>query len=676
MKVASKIFFRSLCSIALGVLGITLALYLTPPTLADSPAPIFVPVALTPLQRDTSIEIVALTLDADIGESNGHTVISGYSTFKLHNTDLVSDTVVAVGFPTWAGDPFTFDPGRLGNFAVSIEGTKVKSLTPARAALKIGSVIRAVDWLTFTVALDADEKKTVRYDFQQDLGDGAMPRFAYGLLPATDWKGSVGSARLTLHFANPTTLEQIVAYDPPNPDFDGQSVTWRFTEKEPIANPSLTILRPSTWDDLNAKRRAAQQNPNDANARAALGNLLRQLAVVDSPRRDSFSMQAIAELETAVRIDPNNRTARQALGSMYESRAGPANGPRSAAYVALAVAQWEPLTNDANARKQLAEDYFYLGLDAQTRRDFANAAMYFDKASALAPNGAGPLFTVERMNTQRRLLNLAWARALIDQNDADNAAPKARVALGDKFMATFTPPLFYVSKTQVTTSAQSRAMLFTLAPYLSPSEMQNAVSGVIASLRAAGTDASLVADGSNVALSINIAFADRAELANTLGALANALPNNADWSLVRAVLSPDNLEWNEADELFTHTTQYREDIDLSSACNAFNAQLDSIATNLSPLASASPNDDEAQLKHAMLNFAQKGWQNALSAGRVTYHAGANELRVDTCAAQTLAWSSSSWRIERVAIVVIVIELFGAGILVWRWRKRSRGHIVG
>lgn len=673
MKASICFFPRLLCFLVVCILFPALALY-TPPILADSPAPLFVPVALTPLQRDTTIELVALTLDADISESNGHTLLSGYSTFKLHNTSLVSDTLTPVGFPTWAGDPFTFDPGRLGNFAVSIDGTKVKSLNPARADLKIGGVIRSVDWFTFTVALDADEKKTVRYDFIQDLGDSAMPRFAYGLLPATDWKGSVGSARLTIRFANPTTLEQIVAYDPPNPDFDGQGVTWRFTEKEPIANPSLTILRPSTWDDLNAKRRAAQQNPNDANARAALGNLLRQLALVDSPRHDSFSMQAIAELETAVRIDPNNRTARQALGSMYESRAGPATGPRNAAYVALAIAQWEPLANDANVRKQLAEDYFYLGLDAQTRRDFANAATYFDKASALTPNGAGPLFTVERMTTQKKSLNLAWARALIDQNDAANAAPKARVALGDKFMATFTPPLFYVSKTQVTTSAQSRAMLFTLAPYLSASDTLNVANNAIAALRNAGADASLVADGTDMALSVNIAFADRAELAAELVAFANALPNNVDWSLVRAVLSPNHLEWNEADELFTHTTQYREDINLSSACNTFNAQLDSIASNLSPLASASPNDDEAQLKRAMLNFAQKGWQNALSVGRVTYHAGANESRVDTCAAQTLAWSSSSWRVERVAIVVVVIELIGAGILVWRLKK-SRGRAV-
>lgn len=658
--------------IASCVLFVALSFGVTPITLAQAPTPIFVPVALTPLQRDMPIELVALTLDADLSESNGHTIISGYSTFKLHNTDRVSDTVASVGFPSWVGDQYTFDPSRFNNFSVSIDGTKVKSLNRGRADLRISGIVRSVDWYTFTVPLDTDEKKTVRFDFEQDLGDSAMPRFYYGLTTATDWKGSIGSARLTLNLPEPTTLEQIVAYDPPNPEFDGQSITWRFTNKEPVSNPSLTVLRPSVWSDLNAKRRASQQNPNDANMRASLGSLLRQLAAADSPRRDSFAMQAVAELETAVRLDPNNRTARQALGAIYESRAGSAAGPRNPAYLALAVAQWEPLAaNDANVRKQLAEDYFYLGLDAQTRQDFANASTYFDKASTLAPTGAGPLFTVDRMNAQRRALNIAWARALIDQNDAATASAKARAALGDKFMTQFSPPLFYVTHAEVTTSSQSRSMIFSLAPYFSIAEMQNAASGTIAQLRQAGADANLASDVSNVTLVINVTFTNRTELANKLDAFAKLLPNRADWALVRAVIAPDNVEWSETDELFTHTMRYREDLDLSAACNEFNLQISDVLKNLAPLDATSSNDVEAQLKRALLAYAQRGWQNALALGRVTYRAGADEARVDACGARTLEWSPSSWRPERVGIVVGGIEIIGAGILIWRWRKKRK-----
>ncbi|MCL4395858.1 MAG: hypothetical protein M1482_13825, partial [Chloroflexi bacterium] len=407
-----------------GAVALMLALswFGAPAALAQTPATVIVPIALAPVQRDTPFELVALTFDAGISESDGHTLLSGNSTFKIHNTDTLNDMQLPVGFPTWAGDPYSFDPAQLSNFAVTIDGQKVRTLNPAHTDIRIGSSVRAVDWYTFTLSLAADEKKTVRFDFTQDLGDGIMPRFTYGLLPATNWKGSIGSARVTLRFPKATTLDQIVSFDPADPDFDGTSVTWHFTNKEPPANPSLTFLRPSVWDDLNAKRTAAQQNPNDPNAHAALGGLLRQLELVDSKRSDSFYAQAVAELEAAVRLDPNQLGARQALASLYESRAGPAAGPRRPAYVLLAAAQWQALaSDDTNARKQLAEDDFYLGLDAQTRLDFADAADYYDKAQALAPDGAGPLFTPERLAEQRRSLNIAWARSLLDHGIAAQA---------------------------------------------------------------------------------------------------------------------------------------------------------------------------------------------------------------------------------------------------------------
>ncbi len=650
----------------------TIAIMFSPPfnLPAQTPTPIFVPIALAPTQSNTPVELVALTLDAEITENAGRTLISGNTTFKLHNTDRLNDLQVSAGFPAWAGDPYTFDPARLGSFIVSIDGTRVRTLTPARADLKIGTIVRSVDWYTFTLPLGGDEKKTVRYDFVQDLGDALMPRFVFGMFPAVNWKGAIGSARITLKFPNTTTLEQIIAYDPPNPDFDGQSLTWRFTTKEPPANPALTFLRPSVWDDLNAKRRAAQQNPNDANARAALGNLLRQLAALDSPRRDNLAMQAIAELESAVRLDPNHRTARQALGAVYEMRAGPATGPRNIAYVQLAVAQWEALANDANARKQLAEDYFYLGLDAQTRREFETASNYFDLALARAPNGAGPLFTLERMNAQRRALNLAWARALIEHGEATTAIAKARNVLGDSFIAQVTPPAFYVTRVHVTTTPTLRSMLFTLAAYSSPDELLNTASGIVASLRnATDVDANLVAQGTNVSIQINVPFENRGHLSAKLNALTNVIPPRAEWALIRAVLTPSQFEWTQSDEWFTQSLRYSEPVDLGETCDTFNAQLQAINQNLASLANLSPNDEEAHLKRALLQYAQRGWQNALSFAQVTFQAGETETRVDACAAKTIAWSSSTWKIERVGILVLAIEVIGVGIWVARWQAR-------
>ncbi len=649
------------------LLTITLAagLSLTGRAGAQTPAPTIVPIALAPLARDAPVELVALTLDADISEANGRTLVTGNSTFKLHNPDKLNDLQVPVGFPAWAGDPYAFDPARLGTFSVSVDGKKVTNLATARAELKIGSTVRTVDWYTFTLSLAADTKHTVRFDFQQDLGDGAMPRFTYGFLPANAWKGPVGSARLTLRLPEVTTREQVVAYDPPNPAFDGQSWTWRFEATEPPANPTLVFLRPSLWSDLVAKRRAAQQTPHDANARAALGAVLRQLALVDSPRRESFYGQAVAELQAALRLDANQRAARQSLAGLYEARAGPATGPRRAEYVLLAVAQWETLAaNDATARKQLAEDYFYLGLDAQTRQAYAEASAYYDKAYTLAPNGAGPLFVPDRAAAQRRALNIAWARALLDQNDAPNAALRARAALGDPFIEAAPPPAFYVARAQVTTTTEARTMTFTLVPYADTLE---AVNRTVETLRAAGGNASF--DASAHRLTILTPPGDWGELT----ALQRALPDGIEWALVRAVAAPDALTWDESDGMFSRTLRYQEHVNLSAACAAFQTQLDTLASALAPLneTSVAAMDAETQLKRAWLQFAQQGWQAALASGQVTYRVGAAETRVAPCATRTLVLAPLTWKMERVAAVLLAAVAAEIGVLALWWRVRRK-----
>jgi hypothetical protein len=197
--------------------------------------------------------------------------------------------------------------------------------------------------------------------------------------------------------------------------------------------------------------------------------------------------------------------------------------------------------------------------------------------------------------------------------------------------------------------------------------MQNALSGVAAPLRAAGADVSF--DDSS--LRITVVFSDRAALINQLGGLTHALPASAEWSLVRAVFSPAAIEWADADEALTHVTRYSEAVDLSAACGMFTAQIDAGSKNLAPLDNAAANDDEAQLKRALLSYAQRGWQTALAQGGVIYQVGSNETRVEPCAARAVAIASSTFLPVRVALIVAVVELVGIGILVVRWRGRKK-----
>lgn len=648
-------------------LGSVLLLATTPAATADTPA-IVVPVTLAPLQRDTPIELVALTLDAQLSESNGRTIITGNSTFKLHNTDKLNDVSQSVGFPAWSGDPYVFDPSRLVSFSPTLEGKRI-NLASGKSELKIGGSVRTVDWYSFTLTLAADEKKTAKFEFTQDLGDGQLSRFVYGLLPATAWKGSIGSARLSIRFPDATTLEQIIASEPSNPAFDGEGITWNFGTQEPSANPSITIIRPSIWNDLTSRRRAVQQNPNDASAHASLGSLLKQLATTNSTKSDSLASQAIAELETAVRIDPGLRTARQLLGSTYEGRAGPASGPRQPAYVLLAAAQWEPLAaSDAVARKQLAEDYFYLGADAQTRGAFEDASSYWDKASSLMPGGAGPLFTPERLAAQRRALNLAWARSLLDKGDYANAIAPARAALGDSFMNSVTPPSFFVSRTQVVMTDNQRTMTFRLVSFSKGSaELQKNVKAVLAAANTSGTGVEVTPDGSDTAVVLTVPFDTNASLKTRLAAIGRALPAQPEWAFIRAVVAPSSVSWEASGGLISNSMYYQEQVNLADGCSAVQAQLGIISSGLNALDGAAANDQEAQLKRALLKTAQEGWQRTLTQGRASYRAGSAELGVEPCASRTLTWSEAPLRIEFLIVVAVIVAVASGLALLLMWR---------
>ncbi len=645
------------------------ALFAAIPAQADSP--VYIPVALAPVQRDTPVELVALTLDAEISENNGRTVVSGNSTFKVHNTDRLNDLQAPVGFPAWAGDPYAFDPARLDAFSVSVDGKKV-TLNASRADLKVGSVIRAVDWYTFTLTIGGDEKKTVRFDFQQDLGETGLPRFVYGMATAAGWKGSVGSTRLSLRFPENTSPDQIAAVDPTNTSFDGANLAWSFLTHEPTVNPALTFLRPSLWNELVNRRRGVLQNPNDATARAALGSLLRQLTLLDSPRRDNYAAQAIAELEFATRLDPAQRAARQSLASLYESRAGPATGPRQAAYVQLAIAQWETLAStDAAARKQLAEDYFYLGLDAQTRNAYADAAKYFDQAVSSMPNGSGPLYTPERLAAQRRALYLAWARDLIARDDYASAASQAQLALGEAFMASLKAPPFFVTRTDVTMAASARSIVLRLVPFaIAENELKESLEELAESLRRVGAEASVGAENGDLTLTIDIPFKSQAELSVSLLRLGETIPDRSEWALVHALMSPVDLTWSASTEWWNNSMQYEEEFDLSPACATFEAELQAIRQAAKPLESASVDDVEAQLKRELYLYAQSGWQRALAQGRVTARAGAHTATVPACSTQVVAFSTLPIRVELIAVCAAGFWILGMLVLFAWWRMRT------
>jgi hypothetical protein len=214
-------------------------------------------------------------------------------------------------------------------------------------------------------------------------------------------------------------------------------------------------------------------------------------------------------------------------------------------------------------------------------------------------------------------------------------------------------------------------MTFTLAPIVREAT-QSELNSVVSSWRGMGADAKTNNDGTNIVLSVALPYQTPLGLRDDMLRLAKGLTDRAEWSLVRASLSPKDIEWNETDGLLTRTIFYHEETDLSPACRAFTTQLDLLGQNLKPLEAVPASDTEGQLKRSLLQYAQRGWQTALANGHASYRAGTDEGMVGACSAKSFVWTSSTWRPERVMLVVGCIEVVGISLLVALRNRRLRG----
>lgn len=672
-------------------LFVVLTLALSPPlqdlrhaVLAQTPTTNII-VALAPLDRESPVELVALTLDVNVIDADGRTRVQGDTTFKLHNGDNANPVTIPVGFPEWAGGANGFDPNLLADFRVTLDNKKI-ALARTPAPVKIGREERNVNWYAFDLKFDPDEKKSVRVEFIQDLGAGILPRFYYGLLPSNGWKGPIGSLRLTVHFPTSTTGEQFIALDPKLPTFDGQDITWLEVGHNPNSDRAVTFIRPSLWNELLAKRATAAQNADDANAHFALGQVYQQLASVETTRRDNFRAQAIAEFEIAARLDAKHADAALTLAQYYESRAGPAAGTRDPSYVMLAMTQWQNLIGthaDADARKNLAEDSFYLGLGARARGENESALGYFEDAARFAPQGAGPLYTRARWQREVQAAHVALAQALAQEDKIAAALTHARAAFGNNFDLAPIPPLpvFALSHAIVTTTSAERRIVLRLLPYPSVSnEARQALAASVVALNQTGAAAVTLSESeSDYTLTLSVPFNSDRDLQNRLSQLARAIPNRVDWLLTRAVIAPAAFEWSEPRETFTQKAHYREQLNLDAAWAQSQQGLDVLETTIDTLEKAPATDLRSQLRAAFLDNALAWWQRALAAATVTYDlqptfAPARQWTVRPDAPRTLTYDSdvirAEWYVIGAGSGAIVFLL---ALLAWSLRRGRRNR---
>jgi hypothetical protein len=233
---------------------------------------------------------------------------------------------------------------------------------------------------------------------------------------------------------------------------------------------------------------------------------------------------------------------------------------------------------------------------------------------------------------------------------------------------------------RIKTTPAAREIVFNLVPYPAPSDgTLEAANQTVAALNQTGAgSAQLAADANGYTLSLKIPFANDNDLRARLVKLASVIPARSDWALVRAALVPALLEFSIADDTFERSVRYKEQVDLSPGQEAMQNTLNEISAALGQLSTASPDDQEAQLKLALLNHARQWWYKQLGGLTLDYEldAGGGVTRQWTISLntpRTLEYSGDVIRGELyVAGAVVgggILLLVVAGLALWNLRRR-------
>jgi hypothetical protein len=348
--------------------------------------------------------------------------------------------------------------------------------------------------------------------------------------------------------------------------------------------------------------------------------------------------------------------------------------------------QWHKLigtASDAQARTQLGEDSFYLALDATTRGEFNRAQKFLDDANTFAPNGAGPLYTPERLQNQIKLTHIAAARADIENGAISNALVHVRAAYGNQFQPATNLPTdaLALNRARIKTTRNERELTLQLVPYPAPSGATLEIANqVVTKLNDTGAGtAELAADAIGYTITIQVPFNGDNDLRNRLVQLASAIPARSDWALVRAALVPALLEIQMGDDLFSRRVKYREEVDLAPGQEAMQSTLNEMSATIGTLSAASPDNQESQLKLALVTHAQKWWHKQLSALTLDYDVDlgggvTRQWTVSPGTPRTLEFETDAMRGETyilggIAVIGFIAALVVAAGLVLSRRRR-------
>ncbi|HEX8682446.1 MAG TPA: hypothetical protein VF707_09040 [Ardenticatenaceae bacterium] len=510
-------------------------------------------VSPAPIAGADSVTFVSQSVDATLRRTgDGTYVVNAAGAVRLNNTDRFNDATVTLGWPGWPGGNLEFAANQLSGFAPRQGDALLGARTESRPITWRGEQ-REVLWLVTDVSIPRDTRERILFDWTQPLGEGPLLTYTFGLLPAGAWTGPVGSARVTLILPEFATSEMIVSAEPGDYTFLGDTIEWLWVDEEPTVNPTVTLIAPHVWEEVQDARAAIASEPLDGNLR--LADLYGQLAAAGVTR---YSAEAEASLEAARRAAPDDPEPLRRLATLYRARAEQQGGDLATLEQAVnfAEAALAAGATDEETRAAVARDLETLA-DAWTETDPTLALDFLARAEASGGDAA-------TLGPRRRALAEQLA---LDVLERGNRARALEIAAQHGLPADVAAsPWLASAAANVETGPQGRTIRFQAAG--DDATLNERMNPVSEALSTAGYPTTW--DGST----LTIQLSGDAEAWRRGGeAIAVALPDEPEWDLLRGVLNPPLLEYGTLDETLESRYEYREQVRVGSRAVSVAEQL-------------------------------------------------------------------------------------------------------
>ena len=604
-----------------------------------------------PLSGDRNVVFISQAVDATLSRAaDGLYWVDAQGAVRLHNTDHFNVANVKLGWPGWPGDNLRFDLNQLSDFAPIKDGVPIETYIEPQLT-NWGGEEKESNWLVSQITIQPDKRERIYFRWRQPLGSDILLTYSFGLQPAGAWQGDVGSTRITLNLPNFTSQERIVQAQPANYTFTGDKIEWILVDQDPTINPSVTLIAPHMWQEIEKARANRATDPLKANLQ--LADLYKQLVQAGVT---FYEGEVQGALEAAYRAAPDDPEPQTLLAEFY----------RVLAYEEadnLALLEQAVITGEAALAAGANDEAIRSALvsDLQTLADLwaesnPNMALDFLKRAEAAGGDA------TQIEKQRRVLTESLVLAELARGDFQAALQVATAHGFPTDIATY--PWLTSSALHIENSPGERIISF--VAYGDEALVSQKIGQLANQLDQLGYSATW--EGNRSKLTIRLSGDEEAWL--QAGAdMASVLSDEPELDLLRAALTSNMIKYRIQEDDFFKYYGYREQVEVESRASAIAEQIRQDAAQR-----------ESAWEQSLLNKSATHWQTLADSQsfRITTrfdlqgHIAERNWNLTLPVNETLEWYGDVPRHERWLLVAAsgALGLLLLLALIWlpgRWR---------